>query len=357
MSVKNWVLAGAGAMKLRHLLLIVAGIVSLYALLLLTNVNPGDAGHRLVKGTLGLDMVNGHLSFVSANAISGTLRETCPLLIAGIAVFIALQAGLFNIGVEGQLIVGALTCAAIALRIPGIPGIVLGTIGAVIMGAVWALPAGLIRAYRGGHEVITTIMLNSVAIYVTNGIVSGPLKDVKQESPTTPTLADSSRLPFLYNTSNAQISSGILIGLLLLVAFAFWLRRFVSGYELRAVGSNPVAAKLAGVKTAKTIVMSMVVSGGIAGLAGAVQVLGYTFRYYQDFSQGYGFNALGVALLAGSNPLGIIPAAFFFGLLTKGSSALQVLGIPKDSGFVVLGLLIIVFATIRYRKLISVTES
>jgi simple sugar transport system permease protein len=312
----------------------------------MAHAGPWEALKVLFHGSLG-----------SASAFSGTLRETTPLLLCGIAVFIGLKAGLFNIGVEGQLIVGAMTSAAIGLRFPGPAGVLLAILGATVIGALWALPAGIIKAYRGGHEVITTIMLNNVAIYVTNAIVAGPLRDTTQESPTTRILNEHTRLPFLYKTPVLEVSSGILFGVILLVLFARWLNRYVSGYELRLAGANGRAARLAGVNTRKSIVYSMAVSGAIAGLAGAVQVLGYTYRFYSDFSPGYGFNALGVALLAGGSVLAILPAAFFFGILTKGSSALQLLGIPKGSSFIVLGLLVAVFAALRYRKITGEVEA
>ena len=326
-------------MKIRHWLLATAGLGLILGALYLAKVSPLEAARTLFQGTLG-----------SASAFSGTLRETSPLLIAGIAVFIALRAGLFNIGAEGQLVVGALTSAALGLRFPGPVGLILGMIGAAIVGALWALPAGLIKAYRGGHEVITTIMLNSVAVFVTNAIVAGPLRDTSQESPTTRMLSDQTRLPWLFKSPALEISSGVLLGLVLLIAFASWLKSYVSGYELRAVGANRRAATLAGIATKKTIVWSMTASGAVAGLAGGVQVMGYTGRFYSDFSPGFGFNALGVALLAGGSALAILPAAFFFGMLAKGSAALQILGVPKGTSFMVLGVLITVFAAVRYRK-------
>lgn len=327
-------------MKLRHWLLIAVGFGLILGAVYLAKASPMEAVKTLFNGTLG-----------SASAFSGTLRETTPLLLSGIAVFIALQAGLFNIGVEGQLIVGAMTSAAIGLKYPGPLGVALALLGAAAIGALWALPAGIIKAFRGGHEVITTIMLNNIAVYVTNAIVAGPLRDPNQQSPSTPRLSDQTQLPFLFKNQVLGISSGILLGIILLLLFAYWLKNFVGGYELRAVGANRRAASLAGVATKKTIVWSMVVSGAVAGLAGGVQVLGYTGRFYSDFSPGYGFNALGVALLAGSSALAILPAAFFFGMLTKGSAALQILGIPKGMSFVVLGTLVAVFAAIRYRKM------
>jgi simple sugar transport system permease protein len=323
-------------------LLIAAGAGIILLALIVAGVNPLSAGQTLFHTTLG-----------SANGFSETLKQTTPLLIAGIAVYLALQAGLFNIGVEGQLLMGALACAYVGLKIPGPLGVVLGILAAMVVGSLWALPAALIKAYRNGHEVITTIMLNNIALFITTAIVAGPLKDPGQQSPTTALLSDSTRLPWLYSSLTMQLSSGILIGLAVLFGFRFWLKRTVAGYELRAVGFNPRAAKLAGVSTTRVILWSMAASGAIGGLAGAVQVLGYEGRFYSDFSPGYGFNALGVALVSGSNPVGIIPAALLFGILNHGSAALQIQGVPHGTSYVILGIVIIVFAALRYRRLTS----
>ncbi len=333
-------------MNWRLPLLIFACTALIAGAILLTGTSSLEAVSTLVKGSLG-----------SPSAIAGTLRETTPLLILGIAVFLALQAGLFNIGVEGQYLVGALGCAAIALKIPGVLGLILGCITGAVAGALWAIPPGWIKAYRGGHEVITTIMLNSIAGFLTTALVAGPFKDPAQQSPTTAILQGSSRLPWLYNSPELQVSTGILLGLLLLAAFAYWLRNYVAGYELRATGKNPRAARLAGIDDKRVILRAMVTSGAIAGFAGAVQVLGYEGRFYADFSPGYGFTSLGVGLLAGSNPLAIAGSALFFGILGKGSSSLQLLGVPKGISSLVLGCSIAVAAAIRYRRLADREES
>ncbi len=318
--------------------LVGGAILFLLAALILAKASPVTAGLTLVHGSLG-----------SPAAIGGTLRETTPLLIAGLAVFLALRAGLFNIGVEGQLLVGALACSLTALRFPGPLGIALGIALACATGAAWALPAGLIRAYRNGHEVITTIMLNTVAVYLTDYLVEGPCKLAGQGEPTTANLSAATRLPPIFSSGNLQISSGLVAGILVALGLAFWLKRTVAGYELQAVGANPVAARFAGVDPKRVIVRSMLVSGAIAGLAGAVQVLAYEGRFYEGFSPGYGFDALGVALLCGGSALAILPSSLLFGILAKGGTALQIEGIPKGITTVVLGLMIVIAAAIRYR--------
>lgn len=323
--------------------LFAGALAILVGALLVAGVGPLDTLTVLVKGSLG-----------SASAIAGTLRETTPLIIAGLAVFVGLRAGLFNIGVEGQLLVGALAATAAGLAVPGPGGILLGIVAGAVAGGLWALPAGWIRAYRNGHEVITTIMLNNIALFFTNWLITGPLKDPGQDSPTTRTLEASTRLPQIIDEPPFTVNVALPLGIAAVCVLAIWLRRTVAGYELQAVGANPTAARFAGIHPRRTMLSAMVGSGAIAGLAGAVQLLSYEGRFYAGFSPGYGFDALGVALLAGSNALGIIPSSLLFGILAKGGTALQIEGVPKGITTVVLGLLILLAAAIRYRKVKAV---
>jgi simple sugar transport system permease protein len=310
------------------------------------------AGALIVGGLSPLQtlLTLGQGSLGSPGAISGTLRETTPLLITGIAVYIALKAGLFNIGVEGQLLVGAAAAAGVGLAVHGPLGIVLACGAGMIGGTLWAWPAGWIRAYRNGHEVITTIMLNNIAVYFTGWLLASPLRDPSQESPTTPTLDAATRLPNLISTAPLFVNSSLLIGVIGAGFLAYWLTHRVPGYELRATGLSHRAAELAGIDTKRTILGAMLISGAVAGLAGAVQVLAFEGRFYSGFSPGYGFDALGVGLLAGSTAYGLIPASLLFGILARGGTALQIEGVPKGVTTVVLGFLILIAAAIRYRQ-------
>ena len=325
-------------MRLRLFALVAGTIAVLLAALALSHVGPVAAATALLKGSLG-----------TAPALTQSLQNTTPLLLAGVAMFLALRAGLFNIGAEGQFLVGALACAFVALRLPGLVGILLGAVAAVGAGALWAFPAGAIKAYRGGHEVITTIMLNNVAVYLTDYLVSGPLRAPGGDV-TTATVTDATRLPTLVHIGAFSANVSLLLALGLAFALAWWLRRTVAGYELRAVGANPTAARYAGIDPKRVTVRAMLASGAIAGLAGAVQVLAYEGRFYSGFSPGYGFDALGVALLAGGSAVALIPAAFLFGALTKGALALQIEGVPKGLATVVLALLILIAAALRSQK-------
>ncbi len=323
----------------RLIVLVLGAFALIWLCLMITGITPPVAVSEFFVGALG-----------SKAGWRDTLKEATPLLIIGVAVFLALRAGLFNIGAEGQFLVGACAAAVVALRVPGIAGILLAIVAGMVAGGLWAYPAGLIKAYRGGHEVITTIMLNNVAAFLTTGLVAGPLKDPDQQSPTTDLIDAGTRLPWIYSDGPLRINLALLIGLAVVAGFAFWYRRTVAGYEVSATGANPVAAETAGIAIKRVTVRAMSASGAIAGLAGAIQVLAYENRFYAGFSPGYGFDGLGVAILAGVSAWGIVPSAILFGIISKGTSALQLLGVPKGLSAVLLGLLIIVFAAYRYRR-------
>lgn len=325
-------------MKLKVALLVAAAVLILVAAVAASGVPLSVAGESIWRGCFG-----------SSRSLSGLFREVVPFLMLGSAVFLALRAGLFNIGADGQFLIGALVAATVALRVQGPGGLLLGLVLGSVAGALWAFPAGWIRAYRGGHEVITTIMLNNIAALLATSMVSGPIKDPTQESTTTAILAESTWLPMI-RFGEVRISLALPVALLGVVGFGYWLRRSVKGFELVAVGANPGAAKFSGIEVKSVQLRAMVASGGIAGLTGAIQVLAFEHRFYSNFSPGYGFDALGVALLAGASPLGILPAAFGFGVLSKSATALSIEGIPKGITTLIVGLLIVILAAMRYRR-------
>ena len=319
-------------------ILVVCAVALVIGAIVAAGASPGATISSLLQGSLG-----------SPRAIEGTLKEVTPLLIAGIAVYLALRAGLFNIGVEGQFMVGALGCAVVALRFPGWGGIVLGLATGAVLGALWALPAGLIKALRGGHEVITTIMLNNIAVQLTGALAAGRFKDPTQQGTTTASIPRDMMLPAL--GTEPKFNVALFVGLAMVGVLWVWLKKTVAGYEMQAVGENAKAATLAGIDAKRVTIRAMAFSGAIGGVAGALQVLAFEGRYFAGFSGGYGFDALGVALLAGTQPILLIPSALLFGVLNKGSTTIQIMhGVPKGLSFVILGLIIIVFAAVRYRK-------
>jgi len=232
-------------------------------------------------------------------------------------------------------------------------GIAIGLIGGTIGGGIWAYPAGWIKSYRGGHEVITTIMLNSVAYLLAVGLVAGPLKAAGQQSPTTGHI--STMLPTLA-VGGASLSLGLLVACALPFLADVWKRRTVGGFQLEATGANATAALYAGIDARQVIVRAMAWSGAFAGFAGAIQVVAYQGRFFPDISSGTGFDALGVALLAGASPIGVIPAAIGFSVISQADPLLQIDGLPKGLTEVLLGCLIVIGAAIRFRKVKASVE-
>lgn len=289
-------------------------------------------------------------SFGQPRGLRMTLRELVPLLVVGLAVFLALKAGLFNIGAEGQMIVGACAGAAVALAMPTPIGIVLACCAALAAGALWALPAGLIKAYRHGHEVISCIMLNNIALLLTDWLVKGPMKDPSQMDATTPRLPDSVLIPNLAQFGRVEVNLSLLLGIGLVLYFSYWLTRRIAGFELRATGDGPQAARFAGINVPFVTVKAMSLSGALAGLGGALMVLGAQDRFYADFAGGKGFDSLGIALIAGNSALGIFPAAILFAALSAATSSLAQIGVPKGLGAIVLGVLILVVAASRKKE-------
>ena len=326
-------------MKVKVPILIACAIGLIVVSLLIVKANIFQAVTTIFTGSLG-----------DAEKISGTIKEMTPLLILGSAVYLALKAGLFNIGAEGQYTVGACFGSLTMIAIGGPVGVAVGCLVGIAAGALWALPAGLIKAYRNGHEVITTIMLNAIAILMTKALVAGPFKGKDQLTPSTSIMPVQSQLTPLLKIGNLEIPQSFVVGVACVLVLAYWLNKTISGYELKATGANPTAAKFAGVKTKQVTIKAMVMSGGLSGLAGALQVAQFEHRYYDGFSSGYGFDALGVALLSGSNPYLLIASSFFFGTLNKGGTALAILGINKGITMVVLALVILMFAAVRYGK-------
>ena len=288
-------------------------------------------------------------SICDAGKLSGTIKEMTPLLILGSAVYLALKAGLFNIGAEGQYTVGACFASITMIKIGGATGVIVGCIVGIVCGALWAYPAGLIKAYRNGHEVITTIMLNAVALNLTKVLVAGPFKGSDQITPSTSIMPSKTQLTPLITIGNLEVPQSFVVGIVCVLVLAYWLNRTISGYEHKATGANATAAKFAGVRTKQVTIKAMLLSGGLSGLAGALQVAQFEHRFYDGFSTGYGFDALGVALLAGSNPYYLLFSSFFFGVLNKGGTALAILGIDKGITMVILAVVILMFAAVRYK--------
>jgi simple sugar transport system permease protein len=279
----------------------------------LAGANPLLALRALAEGAFG-----------SADAWSEVGVRTCPLLLAGLAVTIAFRAGIWNIGAEGQLLIGAVAVAWLGTRVGALPAwlaipLVLGA--AALGGAAWAALAGLLKTARQVDEVISTIMLNFIALGLVGYLVHGPLMEAAGAYPQTDAVAAAARLPRLL--AGYRLHAGLAIALGAAVLAYLLLFRTLFGFAMRAAGLNPVAARLAGLPITGALLGALTISGALAGLAGGIEVSAVTFRLYEQFSPGYGFTAIAVALLGRLHPAGVILAAVFFGALDAGATAMQ----------------------------------
>lgn len=291
-------------------------------------------------------------AFGDTNSLLRTLSKATPLLFSGLAVAIALRAGLFNIGAEGQLLVGGLTAAWIGFAVGGLPIFVhlpLAMAGGAAAGAVWGFVPGLLKAWRGTHEVIVTIMMNYIAIQLTRYLVNNPLKDPTTSATATPWILPTARLWGLEGGTN--FSAGFGLALLAAVVYAFLLRRMALGFEIRAVGLGAEAARAAGIRVGRTMIIAMMISGALAGLAGSVEVLGVHRRFYDQFSPGYGFDSIAVALLGGLNALGVTLSAILFGGLNSGAISMEAMAdTPRQIAGVVQAVVILAVGAGYWRR-------
>lgn len=326
------------------LVLVALALTCLVALLLATSQPVGPALAALWRGAFG--------SWYALT--SATLVRAVPLGFAGLAVSVAFRAGILNVGAEGQLLVGAAFAAALAVPLAAASpwvAIPLLVMGGAVAGGLWALIAAVLRQRFGVLEVISTIMLNFVAQYLTGWLVRGPLQEPTRVNPQSTALPEALHLPVLL--SGTRLHAGVLLLAVTSATLWWWLTRTASGFRVRAVGVNPFAAQSAGrIRVAKTTLSAFVLSGVLAGLAGSVEYSGITFALYENFSPGYGFTAIAVALLARLHPVGVLGTAVLFGALEAGANAMQRdAGVPSVVVSVVEAVLILlVVSADRFRE-------
>lgn len=300
-------------------------------------------------------LVNG--AFGSWYALgSGTLVRSTPLFLTGLSVALAFRAGVFNIGAEGQFLVGAALATAVGLPLVGAPrplALILVLLAGAAGGALWAGIAAALRARFHVLEVISTILLNFVAADVVSYLVRGPLQEPLHIYPQTASLPLAAQLPRL--GPETRLHLGFLIAVLACVV-AWWLVRYTAGgFRLRAVGANPAAAASAGqIDVPRVTTRVFLASGALAGLAGAIEVSGVTYALYENLSPGYGYTAIAVALMGQLHPIGVLGAGLFFGALEAGATAMQRdAGVPSVVGSIVQAATIVVFlvlARLRTRE-------
>ncbi len=287
-------------------------------------------------------------SLTSWQSVSETLVYATPLILTGLSVALAFRCGLFNIGAEGQFIVGQMGAAWAGDALRALPAVVhlpLTLCAGILAGALWGAVPGFLKARRGVHEVIVTIMMNYIALYFTHYLVIGPLM-APGFLPVTRAIADTVKLPRLlaWIDPSIRVNAGLFLSLLaaLLVYWLLW--KTTAGYEIRAVGHNQNASKYGGISVSKNIMLAMFLAGGLAGMAGAVHVMGIQYKFVDIFSfTGYGFDGIAVALMGNNHPAGVLFGSALFSVLSTGASRMQLTAdVPKQI-IVILQAIIIFF--------------
>lgn len=275
--------------------------------------------------------------------LSESLVASTPYIFGGLAVALGFRCGLFNIGAEGQIGIGALTAAYVGYKFTGLSPFVhlpLAILAGASGGAIWAAIPGYLKAKTGAHEVVNTIMMNWISFRLSDWLLTGPMK-APGYRPVTPNIEPSAALPRLFPLP-IRFNAGFFLALGMAALVYWFLFKTTLGFEIRTVGANPRAARYAGMSITRNIMIAMVLSGALAGLAGAAQVLGVDYWVGQGFSAGYGFDSIALALLGKSHPGGVVLASLLFGALRSGATGMQsYAGIPVDiisiiQGFVIM---------------------
>ena len=281
-------------------------------------------------------------SFGSKNAFLETLVQATPIIYTGLAMVIVFRGRVWNIGAEGQFFAGALATALISMYFAHLPPILLISLillASMLAGGFWGFIPGYLKAKLGISEIIVTIMMNYIMQSILSYLLGGPLQAEGDYFLQTPRFDATTYLPRFFNS---RIHLGFLIALLLVGIIYILLWKTPLGYEIRAVGDNPTAARYKGINIQKIVIFLMVLSGAIAGLAGGTELSGLHHRLRLDISTGYGYTGILIALLGRLNPIGVIPAAIFFGALVNGSTAMQInFGVPVALVFLIQGVVIV----------------
>lgn len=289
-------------------------------IILLSHQNPLEAYGQMAFGAFG-----------NFYRIAETLERSIPVTLAALGTAVAFSSGVFNVGVEGSLYLGAFAAFLVGYEVapPAVLHVPLTLLGAMLVGAAWAFIPGWAKARYKADETVTTILLNYVAILFTSYLVAVPFKDLTAGTQQTPAINPSAYLPRFLPPS--RVHAGLFLAVLLAVFLHWLLRRTSLGYDIRMAGLNPSFAEYAGVDVPRTMIRAMLLSGAIGGLAGAAQVMGILHRFLDGFSPGYGFDGIMVALLARNHPLGILLAGLFYGALQTGAAYMdRTTAVPKE---------------------------
>ena len=267
------------------------------------------------------------------NPFLESLVESTPYIFAGLAVALGFRAGVFNVGAEGQIFVGALAGTFIGYSIKGLPAIIhipLTFLAGAAGGGLWGFIPGWLKAKTGGHEVINTIMMNYVAFRLSDWMLTGPMKRPESFNPVSPNIEPTAMFPRFF-AEPIRFHLGFFVALTVAYLVYWFLFKTTWGFNLRTVGANPDAGKYAGMNVVGNTILAMTLSGALAGMAGINEVMGVSGNLAMAFSSGYGFDAIALALLGNNHPAGVVLASLLFGTLRNGATRMQVTaGIPID---------------------------
>lgn len=324
------------------ILAVIIGLLIAAILIITAKVDPIKAYSSLISGAFGDWWATGT-----------SLGRATPLILAGLGVAFAFKSGVWNVGAEGQIYIGALCSTLVGIYVKGLPAFLhlpFSLLAGFIGGAIWGGIAGYLKARFKINEVISTLMLNYIAIYIVGALVRGPIIAPPGHEPQTAQVAETARLPIIM--TNTRLHAGILIALLAVLIIYIILKQTPLGYKVRAVGENPVASKYSGMNIVWIQVLAMLISGGLAGLAGTSEVLGAQYRLRDMFLPNYGYDALAVAMLGQLHPIGVLISGLFFGALRAGSGTMQrTVGLPSSLVFVVQGVVVfMVVSTVFFRE-------
>ncbi|MEC9488386.1 MAG: ABC transporter permease [Halanaerobium sp.] len=318
---------------------IITPVIAIFAAMLIGSIfiayagaNPLQAYFYILKGALG-----------SMYSITETLVTATPFLFTGLAVAVAFTAKFWNIGMEGQLYAGGLASVWVALSFPELSSVILislSLIAGFIAGGLWGMLAGYLKERFGANEVVTTIMLNYIMIFIIDIVLEGPWRNPITNWPQSPLIPREASLPIIMNRTRLHL--GVIIAVVCAVLVYILLTKTSLGYKIKAIGESHKAARYAGINISRTILLMIFISGGLAGLAGTSQVLGVHQRLIREISSGYGYSGVMIGLLGRLNPFGVILASVFFAALITGSGLMQrMTGVPTALADILQGLALI----------------
>lgn len=332
---------------LSAILAIVVSLLLCALLLLSQGVDPIKTFSSIFYGAFG-----------GIENFGASLVATTPLLIASLGVILAYRAGVWNIGVEGQVFLGAMAGTWVGTSFSGLPTFIhlpFALAASMAAGVLWALIPAYMKISKGFNEVITTMLMNYIAAHFLSYAVHGPLKDPNTFAPQSPAILSTAELPRIFQ--GTEFHAGFFIGFALVVFCFIFLYKTDWGYRLRVVGFNPEAGKTAGMNSKRIILSSMLMSGALAGLAGGVEILGNQRILLENFGVNIGYNAIAVALLGGLDPIGAFFASIFMGALKNGAIMMQIfMRLPLTLIYVIQSIIILSILSFSTRKIIRLDK-